>query len=181
VAVGDRLVWEARFKDRGYERGAGFQIKAMDKTHWTIEHDAHKGQDPRVEKIPAKDGALSYAGYGYAMTADRAQANAARQYVMESRLTHDAVMVTDDFAKLINLLLANDGHKPFALDHLRKALDEAKAKDATDKAPKVNEPEKTLEKDIGMSGPGRTEQERAKPKTKAPDISRPTDMGGLQL
>jgi conjugative relaxase-like TrwC/TraI family protein len=199
VAVGDRLVWEARFKDRGYERGAGFKVTAMDKTHWTIEHDAHKGQEPRVEKIPAKDGALSYAGYGYAMTADRAQgktlktvifelttrageaANAARQYVMESRLTHDAVMVTDDLAKLTNLLLAQDGHKLFALDHLRKALDEAKAKDATDKGPKGTEPEKTLEKDIGMGGPGRTEQERAKPKTKAPDISRPTDMGGLQL
>jgi len=60
VAVGYTLVCEARFKGRGYERGARFTITKMTSTTWTIVHDAASGAKEREETLSVKDPALSF-------------------------------------------------------------------------------------------------------------------------
>jgi len=197
VAEGERLVWEARFKDRGYELGGGFTIKRVTKTSWTIVHDQGEGKNSgKEETLSIKDPALNYAGYAYAQTANRAQgqtigkviyelttkageaANEARNYVMNSRMSHSAQMVTDDLAKLATMLMSNDGQKPVALDHLRGVLDTIKAEQEAEKAKPPPTPEKEKMKTMDMGSPGEA-HEKTKTRTKSIDQIGPIGMGGI--
>jgi len=132
VAAGERLTWEARFRDRGYERGAEFRVLRMGQKAWTIQH-----ADGRTEVLAATDPALSFTSYAYAMTTERAQGRTiaapiatmtsregqavaeTKNYVNWSRLTQTADLVTDDAARVLRMLAQNDGQKPVALDHVR--------------------------------------------------------------
>lgn len=140
VADGERLVWEARFRDRGYERGAEFTVTRKGARAWTIVH-----ADGRTERLQASDPALSFASHAYAMTTERAQGRTitapiatmtsregqavaeTKNYVNWSRLTRSAALVTDDAPRVLRMLAQNDGQKPVALDHVRDAWQAAKA------------------------------------------------------
>jgi len=193
VAVGDTLLWEARFKDRGYERGARFTITKMTATTWTVVHDGGAGAKGREETLSVKDPALSFTGYAYAQTADRAQgqtignviyelttkaggaANQLRNYVMNSRMAYSAQMVTDDLPRVAQLLMENEGHKPVALDHLRGALDALRADKEAEKGKPQPELEKELFKSMDLSGGGR-ELEKVRIRTRTIG---PMGMGGI--
>lgn len=132
VAKGERLVWEARFKARGYQRGEEFTVVEKGAKTWLIEH-----ADGRRERLSAKDPALSFTSYAYAMTTERAQGKTieapiatletragqavaeTKNYVNWSRLTRVAEMVTDDAPRVLRILAENDGQKSVALDHVR--------------------------------------------------------------
>ena len=140
LAEGERLVWEARFRDRGYERGGEFVVAKMGKRAWTIVH-----ADGRTEKVSTNDPALAFTSYAYAMTTERAQGKTitspiatmtsregqavaeTKNYVNWSRLTHSAAMVTDDAPRVLRMLAQNDGQKPVALDHVRSAWETAQS------------------------------------------------------
>lgn len=187
VAKGERLVWEARFKDRGYERGAEFTIVEKGAKTWSIVH-----ADGRREKISAKDPALSFTSYAYAMTTERAQGRSieapiatlesragqavaeTKNYVNWSRLTRIGQMVTDDAPKVLRMLAQNDGQKPVALDHIRDLWSEARKVSAME----VMEPKPTKDRDLQLqkerefgAGPdGAGERQRAR--TPSIEISR---------
>jgi hypothetical protein len=134
VAEGERLVWEARFRDRGYERGAEFTVVRKGQTRWTIAH-----LDGRVEQLSPRDPALAFTSHAYAMTTERVQGRSisspiatmtsregqavaeTKNYVNWSRLTHSAALVTDDAPRVLQMLAQNDGQKPVALDHIAAA------------------------------------------------------------
>jgi conjugative relaxase-like TrwC/TraI family protein len=134
VAQGERLVWEARFRDRGYERGGEFTVAQKGARAWTIVH-----ADGRTEKLQASDPALNFTSHAYAMTTERAQGKTiaapiatmtsregqavaeTKNYVNWSRLTQSAALVTDDAPRVLRMLAQNDGQKPVALDHVRDA------------------------------------------------------------
>lgn len=188
IAAGDRMVWEARFSDRGYERGGAFSIVAMDSKAVTIRHEGQGAMAGKVEKLSATDEALRFSGYGYAMTADRAQgstfkgvvfemssklgeaANMARLYVMSSRLAEDAKMITDDLSRTAQLILRQDGQKLVALDEIRRAEAELRKDDAKTGAT-ASEKDKEFSKsmDKGMSSSGGAGAERPKTRTKERD------------
>lgn len=190
IAAGDRMVWEARFADRGYERGGAFTITAMDQNAVTIRHEGEGAMAGKTERLSRNDEALRFSGYGYAMTADRAQgstfkgvvfemssklgeaANMARLYVMSSRLAEDAQMVTDDLSRTAQLILRQDGQKLVALDEIRKAEAELK-KDEAKADPFAPEKDKDLSKgmDRGLSADiGSAAGERQKTRTKERDV-----------
>jgi conjugative relaxase-like TrwC/TraI family protein len=140
VAEGERLVWEARFRDRGYERGGEFTVRHKGKRSWTIVH-----ADGRVETIAATDPALNFTSHAYAMTTERAQGKSieapiatmhsregqavaeTKNYVNWSRLTRNAALVTDDAPRVLRMLALNDGRKPVALDHVREVWEATRA------------------------------------------------------
>lgn len=187
VATGEQLVWEARFKDRGYEPGAAFTVLSKGERAWTIQH-----QDGRKEKISANDPALGFTSYGYAVTYERAQGmtieapvhtlptNAGqavaetKNYVGWSRLTKTADLVTDDVPRLMLMLAQNDGQKAVALDHVRELWDKIQAKLEKDRASKkelgptdkpAEQKDLNLQKGLeapGQGGDGGRERQRSK-------------------
>jgi hypothetical protein len=134
------LVWEARFRDRGYERGGEFTVRHKGKRTWTIVH-----ADGRTETIAATDPALKFTSHAYAMTTERAQGKSieapiatmhsregqavaeTKNYVNWSRLTRNAALVTDDAPRVLRMLALNDGRKPVALDHVRDIWEATRA------------------------------------------------------
>lgn len=194
VAKGERLVWEARFKDRGYERGAEFTVLEKRAKAWTIVH-----ADGRREKISAKDPALSFTSHAYAMTTERAQGRSieapvatlesragqavaeTKNYVNWSRLTRIGQMVTDDAPKVLRMLALNDGQKPVALDHVRDLWEEARKTAAKDQAAmrpsKERELELHKEREFGVGPDGAEGRER----TRTPSIEISRGRSGLNL
>lgn len=175
VAKGERLVWEARFKDRGYQRGEEFTVVEKGKKTWLIRH-----ADGRLERISANDGALSFTSYAYAMTTERAQGKTieapiatlesragqavaeTKNYVNWSRLTRIGEMVTDDAPKVLRMLAQNDGQKAVALDHVRELWDSTLRKLVRDRASEHGAPrerELSLEKDM-VQGEGARERQK---------------------
>lgn len=176
VAKGERLVWEARFKDRGYQRGEEFTVVEKGTKTWLIRH-----ADGRLERISASDGALSFTSYAYAMTTERAQGKTieapiatlesragqavaeTKNYVNWSRLTRIGEMVTDDAPKVLRMLAQNDGQKAVALDHVRELWDSTLRKLGKDRGSEhgaARERELSLEKGM-MEGEGARERQRA--------------------
>lgn len=168
IAAGEKMVWEARFGDRGYERGGAFTVLAVDSRSVTIRHEGEGKLAGKTETLSSRDEALRFSGYGYAMTADRAQgatfdgvvfeltskvgeaANMARLYVQASRLSQDARMVTDDLARVSQLILQQDGQKPVALDHLRAAAEALKQDDRDrERDGQALEKDRDMSKDMG--------------------------------
>jgi ATP-dependent exoDNAse (exonuclease V) alpha subunit len=194
VAAGERLAWEARFKDRGYERGAEFTVVSMSPRSWTIEH-----ADGRKETLSAKDPALSFASHAYAITYERAQGRdfeapihtmtsrsgeavaENKNYVGWSRLTKTGDMVVDDAARVLARLAQNDGRKPVALDHIARTLETAKAEAA--KGPETagrKDPSPQLEIEKGLEAPGAADAAvKGRARTRQASIS--NDPGGFSL
>jgi conjugative relaxase-like TrwC/TraI family protein len=199
VAKGERLVWEARFKDRGYERGAEFQVVEKGAKSWTIEHG-----DGRRETLSAKDPALAFTSHAYAITTERAQGRSIeapiatmesragqavaenKNYVNWSRLTKLGEMVTDDLPRVMQMLAQNDGKKPVALDHIATAFDQAKAearkavleRGGETKDPKQPDRELDLNKSLDMPGSG---SDRQKGRTRTPEVQIARNGPGLGL
>jgi hypothetical protein len=166
------LVWEARFRDRGYERGGEFTVRHKGKRSWTIVH-----ADGRVETIAATDPALNFTSHAYAMTTERAQGKSieapiatmhsregpavaeTKNYVNWSRLTRNGALVTDDAPRVLRMLALNDGRKPVALDHVREAWE------ATLAGGQPPAPERELRLERGMgSDAGEAKRNRAHPR-----------------
>jgi hypothetical protein len=195
IAAGEKMVWEARFGDRGYERGGAFTVLAFDSRSVTIRHEGEGKLAGKTETLSSRDEALRFSGYGYAMTADRAQgatfdgvvfeltskvgeaANMARLYVQASRLSQDARMVTDDLARVSQLILQQDGQKPVALDHLRAAA-EALKQDERDRERGGEARDKALERsrDLGL-GDGPSMRSMALGRQKTRERERDYGMG----
>lgn len=194
IAKGERLVWEARFKDRGYERGAEFTVVEKGRKTWTLVHE-----DGRREKISAKDPALSFTSYAYAMTTERAQGRSieapiatlesragqavaeTKSYVNWSRLTRIGQMVTDDAPRVLRMLAENDGQKPVALDHIRDLWNAARgaaAKDAMAPVP-IKDREVELQKERAFGGGPDGAGERQRTRTPSIEVSR--GRSGLNL
>jgi len=111
------MVWERADAKRGFFTGAGFTVIKRSGDFVQIEHASGK-----IETLKASDPALKFSGYDYAETADRAQgqtyrqtvsvlsstqgagASVARLYVMESRPSEEAHLVTDDMKTLMRKL-----------------------------------------------------------------------------
>jgi conjugative relaxase-like TrwC/TraI family protein len=201
VAEGERLVWEARFRDRGYERGGEFTVTQKGRRTWTVVH-----ADGRIEKVSACDPALAFTSYAYAMTTERAQGKTitapiatmtsregqavaqTKNYVNWSRLTHSAAMVTDDAPRVLRMLAQNDGQKPVALDHVRDAWNAAQASmvgqrragpEATADIPSAGRG-RVLERDAVGLQQG-TERSVNRPRAPSPAIDLPTGKGGLGM
>lgn len=156
VAEGERLTWEARFRDRGYERGAEFTVVRKTAATWTLRH-----ADGRTERLSAQDPALNFTSHAYAMTTERAQGRTieapvatmttregqavaeTKNYVNWSRLTRAADLVTDDAPRVLTMLARNDGQKLVALDHVRDAWENAGKRG--DFSPSAGAPAPTLE------------------------------------
>lgn len=202
VAEGERLVWEARFRDRGYERGAEFTVTQKGRRTWTIVH-----ADGRIEKVSASDPALAFTSYAYAMTTERAQGKTitapiatmtsregqavaeTKNYVNWSRLTHSAAMVTDDAPRVLRMLAQNDGQKSVALDHVRDAWNAAQASTVGQKragaAATVHSPsagnDLVMERDLaGLQQQG-TEKPANRPRAPSQAMDLPTGKGGLGI
>lgn len=198
IAAGDKMVWEARFADRGYERGAAFTVMAMDNKGTTIRHEGEGAKAGKVERLAPNDEALRFSGYGYAMTADRAQgatfkgvvfelnsklgeaANMARLYVMTSRLSEDAKMVTDDLSRIAQLILRQDGKKLVGLDEIRAAEAELKkddAKAADQGMSKDKDMSKSMDRGISMGLVSGASLSKARAKDRDPQMQRQRDLG----
>lgn len=195
VAQGERLVWEARFRDRGYERGGEFAVIQKGAKAWTIVH-----ADGRSERLQASDPALSFVSHAYAITTERAQGKTiaapiatmasregqavaeTKNYVNWSRLTQSAALVTDDAPRLLRMLAQNDGQKPVALDHVRDAWQattersEGPAFRAPDLVDRQPDRELSLERD---SGPRPAAQDFDRNAGPAPAHERPIGKDGL--
>lgn len=199
IAAGERMVWEARFADRGYERGGAFTVTAIDNNAVTIRHDGKGAMAGKTERLSPNDEALRFSGYGYAMTGDRAQgstfkgvvfemssklgeaANMARLYVMSSRLSEDAQMITDDLSRTAQLILRQDGQKLVALDEIRKAEAELK-RDQAKADPFAPEKDMDLSKgmDRGFSpdmGAVGGDRQKAREKDRDVQIQQQQNMG----
>ena len=132
VKDGERLVWERREDDRGFNTGERFTVTAVDRWGWTIM--AANGQEHRLK---TSDPALQFLSHGYSETADRAQgqtypdvvavlssahgeaANQARAYVQISRAAQSLTFVTNDTQLLAFKLNKQDGLNLIASDEVR--------------------------------------------------------------
>ena len=132
VKAGERLVWERREDERGFNTGERFTVTAVDWWGWTIM--AADGQEHRLK---TKDPALQFVSHGYSETADRAQgqtypnvvavlssahgeaANQARAYVQISRAAQSLTFVTNDTQLLAFKLNRQDGLNLIASDEVR--------------------------------------------------------------
>jgi len=134
IAVKDaeRLVWERREDERGFNTGERFTVTAVDRWGWTIM--AANGQEHRLK---TNDPALQFVSHGYCETADRAQgqtysnviavlssahgeaANQARAYVQISRAAQSLIFVTNDTQLLAFKLNKQDGLNLIASDEVR--------------------------------------------------------------
>jgi conjugative relaxase-like TrwC/TraI family protein len=196
VARGDRLVWEARFKDRGFERGAEFKVVGKTERTWTLEHG-----DGRRQTVSAHDPALSFTSHAYAITTERAQGRSieapistlysregeavaeTKNYVNWSRLTKLGEMVTDDLPRVLQMLARNDGRKPVALDHIAKAFGEAaaqRAKAAPDRAGPESDREAELAKSFETPS-GETGRQQRRARERARETLRDPGRGGFSI
>jgi conjugative relaxase-like TrwC/TraI family protein len=132
VKDGERLVWERREDERGFNTGERFTVSAVDRWGWTIQ--AADGQEHRLK---TSDPALQFVSHGYSETADRAQgqtypnvvavlssahgeaANQARAYVQISRAAQSLTFVTNDTQLLAFKLNRQDGLNLIASDEVR--------------------------------------------------------------
>jgi conjugative relaxase-like TrwC/TraI family protein len=136
VKDGERLVWERREDERGFNTGERFTVTSVDRWGWTI--IAADGQEHRLK---TNDPALQFVSQGYSETADRAQgqtypnvvavlssahgeaANQARAYVQISRAAQSLTFVTNDTQLLAFKLSRQDGLNLIASDEVRATRD----------------------------------------------------------
>jgi conjugative relaxase-like TrwC/TraI family protein len=132
VKDGERLVWERREDERGFNTGERFTVTAVDRWGWTIQ-----AADGREHRLKTNDPALQFVSHGYSETADRAQgqtypdvvavlssahgeaANQARAYVQISRAAQSLTFVTNDTQLLAFKLNRQDGLNLIASDEVR--------------------------------------------------------------
>ena len=132
VKAGERLVWERREDERGFNTGERFTVTEIDKTGWNI-----KTADGQEHRLKPNDPALQFISHGYSETADRAQgqtypyvvavlssahgeaANQARAYVQISRAAKSLTFVTNDTQLLAFKLNRQDGLNLIASDEVR--------------------------------------------------------------
>ena len=132
VKAGDRMVWERREDERGFNTGERFTVTEIDKAGWTV-----KAADGQEHRLKTNDPALRFVSHGYSETADRAQgqtyanviavlssahgeaANQARAYVQISRAAQSLTFVTNDTQLLAFKLNKQDGLNLVASDEVR--------------------------------------------------------------